>query len=741
MDPVNPVTVNLAIDGMTCAACAIRVEKALARLPGVDAAVNLATERARIRFAPGATDIPALLETVRKAGYGARELAATSREAEKIRRAENYRRELRWFWLSAALTLPLLLQMGVMFAGVHVDFLPRWLQWALATPVQFLVGRRFYVGAWNALRGGAANMDVLVALGTSMAYLFSAAVTLFGLHHHHVYFEASAAIITLVLMGKLLEARAKGKTSGAIEKLLQLQPRQVRVERDGKSLDLDLAAVVAGDLVIVRTGERIAVDGNVVDGGSMVDESMLTGESMPVSKRTNDRVYAATQNLSGALKVLATGVGSRTQLANIVRLVEEAQGSKAPIQRLADRISGVFVPVVLAISLATLFAWWLATGDFTQALVNSVAVLVIACPCALGLATPTAVAVGTGRGAQSGILVRSADALERAEKIDVLVVDKTGTLTVGHPAVTNIFAAPGSNESEVLRLAASLEQYSTHPLAAAILARASESGVAILPVTDFASTAGLGVQGRIEGRMLFIGAPRFVADHGAGVDEAAMLRLAAAGATVIALADEQHTLGVIGIADAVRPGSAAAIRELKALDIEVIMLTGDNNATAAAVAATLGIAEFRAEVLPAQKAVEVGRLKQTGRVVAMAGDGINDAPALAIADVSFAIGAGSDIAIEAADVTLMRNDLMGVVDAIRLSRSTLGKIRQNLFFAFIYNVLGIPLAAFGLLNPVIAGAAMALSSVSVVTNSLLLRRWKPVASRQDAESAKEIQHP
>jgi P-type Cu+ transporter len=738
MDPAAPVTVNLAIDGMTCAACAIRVEKALARLPGVDAAVNLATERARIRFAPGATDITALVDTVRKAGYGARELAATSREIEKSRRAESYRRELRWFWLSAVLTVPLLLQMGGMVAGIHADFLPRWLQWALATPVQFLVGRRFYAGAWNALRGGAANMDVLVALGTSMAYLYSAAVTLFGLHHHHVYFEASAAIITLVLMGKLLEARAKGRTSGAIEKLLQLQPRQVRVERDGKSLDLDLAAVMAGDTVIVRPGERVAVDGDVVDGASMVDESMLTGESMPVPKRAADRVYAATQNLSGALRVLATGVGSRTQLANIVRLVEEAQGSKAPIQRLADRISGVFVPVVLAISVVTLLAWWLATGDFTLAMVNSVAVLVIACPCALGLATPTAVAVGTGRGAQSGILVRSADALERAEKIDVLVVDKTGTLTVGRPAVTNIVPAAGSDESEVLRLAASLERYSAHPLAAAVLARGSEAGVPLLPVTEFTSTAGLGVQGRIEGRMLFLGAPRFMADHGLAVDEAAVERLAASGVTAIVLADERGSLGVIGIADAVRPGSATAIKQLQALDTEVIMLTGDNNATAAAVAATLGITKFRAEVLPAQKAAEVGRLKQSGRVVAMAGDGINDAPALAMADVSFAIGAGSDIAIEAADITLMRNDLMGVVDAIRLSRSTLGKIRQNLFFAFFYNVLGIPLAAFGLLNPVIAGAAMALSSVSVVTNSLLLKRWKPVVSRQDA---KETQRP
>jgi Cu+-exporting ATPase len=726
MDPITPVTVNLAIDGMTCASCAGRIEKALTSLPGVEATVNLATERARIRFAPGTTDIPSLIETVRKAGYGARELAATSRDAEKSRHAENYRRELRWFWLSAALTLPLLLQMGAMFAGSHEDYFPRGWQWLLATPVQFWIGRRFYVGAWNALRGGGANMDVLVALGTSMAYLYSAAVTLFGLHHHHVYFEAGAAIITLVLMGKLLEARAKGKTSGAIEKLLQLQPRQARIERNGQVSDVDLASVVAGDMVIVRPGERIAVDGDVVEGASSVDESMLTGESMPLGKRVGNRVYAATQNQSGVLKIRATGVGTRTQLADIVRLVEEAQGSKAPIQRLADRISGIFVPVVLAISLVTLLGWWLVAGDFTQALVNAVAVLVIACPCALGLATPTAIAVGTGRGAQSGILVRSAQALERAEKIGILVVDKTGTLTVGRPVVTKIFAAPGGSESGVLHRAASLEQFSEHPLAVAVLVRNREAGASLLPATEFEATSGLGVRARIEGRVLFLGSPRFVADKGIAIDDDAVRQLAVTGATAIVLADEHRALGVIGIADEVRPGSAAAIAQLKAMNIDVIMLTGDNKATAAAVAATLGVDRFRAEVLPGDKAAEVGRLKQSGHLVAMAGDGINDAPALAAADVSFAIGAGSDIAIESADITLMRSDLMGVVDAIRLSHSTLKKIRQNLFFAFFYNVLGIPLAALGLLNPVIAGAAMALSSVSVVTNSLLLKRWKPI---------------
>ncbi|MFP5340673.1 MAG: heavy metal translocating P-type ATPase, partial [Gammaproteobacteria bacterium] len=455
-------TVDLAIDGMTCATCVGRVEKALGKLPGVTATVNLASERAKVSFAPGAVDVDALIAAVRKAGYDARELLGSTREAEKLRHAENYRRELKLFWISAALTLPLVLQMGAMFSGSHADVLPRWLQWLLATPVQFWIGRRFYVGAWHALRGGSANMDVLVALGTSMAYLFSAVVTGFGLHDQHVYFEASAAIITLVLMGKLLEARAKGRTSAAIEQLLQLQPKRARVERDGRIEEVDLASVVPGDVVLVRPGERIAVDGEVIDGSSSVDESMLTGESMPVDKRAGSRAYAATQNQSGALRLRATGVGSQTQLAEIVRLVEAAQGSKAPIQRLADRISAIFVPIVVAISAVTFAAWWGIGGDFTQALINAVAVLVIACPCALGLATPTAIMVGTGRGAQSGILVRSAAALERAEKIRTLVVDKTGTLTVGQPVVTDIVAAPGLTETEVLRLAAALEQHSEH---------------------------------------------------------------------------------------------------------------------------------------------------------------------------------------------------------------------------------------------------------------------------------------
>ncbi|MGH8768285.1 MAG: heavy metal translocating P-type ATPase [Burkholderiales bacterium] len=730
-------TIELAIDGMTCAACATRIERALNKLPATAAAVNLVSERASVQFVPGRTDVAKLIETVRKAGYDACELAGVTRTEEKVRREERYRRELRLFWIAVALSAPLLLQMGTMFTGEHsfryplegyAEGLPRWLQWLLATPVQFWIGRRFYVGAWHALRGGSANMDLLIALGTSMAYLFSAAVTAFGLHGQHVYFEAGAAIITLVLMGKLLEARAKGRTSAAIEQLLQLQPKRARVERNGDAVEVDLAAVVPGDIVIVRPGERVAVDGDVVDGASSVDESMLTGESMPAGKRNGSRVFAATQNQDGMLRVRATGVGAHTQLAEIVRLVEKAQGSKAPIQRLADRISGIFVPIVVAISVMTFVAWWMLSGDFTQALINAVAVLVIACPCALGLATPTAIMVGSGRGAQSGILVRSAAALERAGKIRTLVVDKTGTLTLGKPAVTDVVPAPGSTRSAVLELAASLEQNSEHPLARAVLARAREQKLSLLPVEDFAAVPGSGVRARIAQRVLMLGSPRFIRDQGVAIDDASVLRLAGEGKTVIVLADSGQAMGYVAIADQPRPSSAAAISQLKAIGIEVVMLTGDNTATARAIAGKLGISEFRAEVLPADKAAEISRLKGTGGLVAMAGDGVNDAPALAAADVSFAISSGSDIAIEAADVTLIRNDLMSVVDAIRLSRATLAKIFQNLFFAFFYNVLGIPLAAFGMLNPVIAGAAMALSSVSVVTNSLLLKRWKPKAA-------------
>jgi Cu+-exporting ATPase len=715
---------DLRIGGMTCAACAARIEKVLNRLPGVAASVNLATEHASVRVAPGSATAQRLIEAVQRAGYDAEVVATADPAADKERREAQYRRELKQFWIAAALSVPLLAQMGGMLTGHHVDLLPRWLQLVLATPVQFWIGRRFYVGAWHALRGGSANMDVLVALGTSAAYLFSVVVTLFALRSEHVYFEASAAIITLVLLGKLLEARAKGRTSAAIEQLIRLQPKQARVERNGQLLDIDVSAVVPGDVFLVRPGERMPVDGEVLEGGSSVDESMLTGESLPVVKEPGARVFAATQNGNGVLRCRATRVGTQTQLAEIIRLVGQAQGSKAPIQRLADRISGVFVPVVLVLALLTLAGWWFGTGDFTRALINAVAVLVIACPCALGLATPTAIMVGSGRGAQAGILVREAAALERAEKIAILVVDKTGTLTEGKPGVTDLVPAIGVDERELIALAAGLEAGSEHPLAGAILRKANEAGTELIAATSLRAHPGLGIEGRVGERTVALGTPAWIAARGLPVDEAVTSRLGHEGKTVVALADATRVLGYLGIADRLRETSAAAVSRLREMQVDVVMLTGDNEATAQAIAQRAGIARWQAGVLPQNKALEVQRLKSAEKVVAMAGDGINDAPALAAADVSFAFASGSDIAIESADVTLMRNDLMSVADAISLSHATLSRIRQNLFFAFVYNALGIPLAAFGLLSPVIAGAAMALSSVSVVSNSLLLRRWR-----------------
>jgi Cu+-exporting ATPase len=564
-------------------------------------------------------------------------------------------------------------------------------------------------------------MDVLVALGTSAAYFYSVAVMALDLHQH-VYFEASATVITLVLMGKILEARAKAKTSAAIEALIRLQPQTAHVERDGVLVEVNVKAMIPGDVFIVRPGEAVPVDGEVVEGASSVNEAMLTGESLPVGKRGGDKVYAATVNGEALLKCRATGVGTHTLLAGIIRLVEQAQGSKAPVQRLADRIAAVFVPVVTAIALVTFVLWWWLGGDFTVALVNAVAVLVIACPCALGLATPTAIMVGTGLGARAGVLIRNAQALELAEKIDVLAVDKTGTLTEGRPAVTSIVSLAGT-ESDVLRLAASLEQGSTHPLAQCIVARAKSDGLTLATPGEVVATPGRGLIGTVEGVRVAVGSKAFMAEQGVALPAAALDKLA--GQSVVAVAADGAALGLIGVADPLRESSKAAVARLKALGVEVVMLTGDNAATAAAIAREAGVARFEAEVLPGDKAAAIAKLKAGGKRVAMAGDGINDAPALAAADVSFAMGAGSDVAMEAADVTLMRDDLNGVADAISLSRATLAKIRQNLFWAFIYNVLGIPLAALGYLNPVVAGAAMAMSSVSVVSNSLLLRRWKP----------------
>ncbi|MCO5062769.1 MAG: heavy metal translocating P-type ATPase [Kiritimatiellae bacterium] len=719
-------TLNLAISGMSCASCAARIEAALNKLPNVTAAVNLASERATIHYTPGQTTPAELMEVVRCTGYSARESTADTRAAEKERKAAAYRAELRRFGIAVVLTLPFVIEMIAMFSGSgHRELIPRGLQLALATPIQFWIGWRFYTGAYHALRGGAGNMDVLVALGTSMAWLFSAVVTILNLHHLHVYFEASASVITLVLMGKLLEARAKAKTSAAIEALIRLQPQTARVLRNGELVEVPVEELMPGDRFVVRPGESVPVDGEVVQGESSINESMLTGESLPVAKRVRDKVFAATVNGEGLIHCRATGVGSHTLLAGIIRMVEQAQGSKAPVQRLADRISAIFVPIVTGIALLTLLAWWGVGGNFTEALVNAVAVLVIACPCALGLATPTAIMVGTGRGASAGILVKNAEALELAKGVAILAVDKTGTLTMGKPEVTDIIPANDSSADDFLALAAALEQGTTHPLAEAIVSRAREGNLRLPQPTDLRAIPGKGLTAQLNSDRFTLGSPAFLAEEGVRIPDTLLAPIVAAGKSVVGLARGTDLLGLIGIADQLRPTSRDAVARLAQMGIEVVMLTGDNRATAAAIAAQAGIAHFEAEILPQDKAAALTRLKAGGKSVGMVGDGINDAPALAAADVSFAIGGGSDVALEAADVTLMRNDLLSIVDAIALSRATLAKIRQNLFFAFVYNVLGIPLAAFGLLSPVIAGAAMAMSSVSVVSNSLLLRRWRP----------------
>ncbi|MBI3903398.1 MAG: copper-translocating P-type ATPase [Nitrosomonadales bacterium] len=745
---------ELQVSGMTCVACAARIEKVLNRKEGVRATVNFATEKVFIDFDAQHNDVRALIAAIEKAGYRAHPLRDFG--AEKAERAAAYRHERMQFAISLLLTAPLLLEMLAMFAGTHPmpphgpaitlevrdaawqllpqsagfasnvsqPLLPLWLQWLLATPVQLWIGKRFYTGAWHSLRGGGANMDVLVALGTGAAYLLSCAVLLFNLTQP-VYFEAGATIITLVLLGKLLEARAKGRASAALEALINLQPKLAHIERDGAALEISATEVKPGDIFLMRPGESAPVDGVILEGASSMDEAMLTGESLPQTKQPGDKVYAATLNQQGVLRCRALAVGAQTQLAAIIRLVEQAQGSKAPIQKLADTIAGIFVPVVLTIAVATLIVWWALGAGFAMALINAVSVLVIACPCALGLATPTAVVVATGRAAHAGILVKDAAALERAHKLAVLVVDKTGTLTAGKPNVTDLLPAPDCNEKQLLHTAASLAQNSTHPLSRALLEYARAQQVELARADSSSEHPGGGLQAEIGGANHLLGSPAFIAQSGIALDQAQVTALQQQGKSVIAVTRANTLLGIIAFADTLRPTSTAAVARLGAMGIRVVMLSGDNTATAQAIAQRAGITEFHAEVLPQDKAAQVQSLKSGGKLVGMVGDGINDAPALAAADVSFAMRSGSDIAIAAADITLMRNDLMGVADAIDLSRTTLGKIRQNLFFAFAYNVLGIPLAAAGMLNPVVAGAAMAMSSVSVVSNALLLKRWQP----------------
>jgi Cu+-exporting ATPase len=718
--PGAPQLVELALEGMTCAACATRIEKSLNRLAGVEASVNFATETAQVALRPGGATVEALLDAVRRAGYDAR----VQESGTLVDHAAERERAFRQFLLAALLTAPFLVDMAGMLAGAR-NLLPLWLQLALATPVQFVSGARFYRGAWHALRGGAANMDVLVALGTTMAWGYSAVVALGGLDLH-VYFDAGAVVIALVLLGKWLEARAKARTSEALRSLAKLQPRTAWIESSGGLREIPVEELKVGDVFVVRPGDSVPVDAVVLDGESTANESMLTGESMPVAKTPGARVFAATLNGEGLLRCRATGIGRDTVLAGIVRLVALAQGSKAPVQQLVDKVSSVFVPAVVGVAVVTLLGW-LGIAPFEQALVHAVAVLVIACPCALGLATPTALMVGMGRAAKAGVLIRNAVALERAGGMTLLLVDKTGTLTEGRPSVVGIVPAPDVPEGELLRVAATLERGSEHPLAKAVLARAEEAGVSGGLPQDFRATSGKGVAALVDGVPARLGSVDFVSELGIAIDRDAVARFREVGQTVVAVAAGGRLLGVLLIADRLRPTSVEAVRRLKALGIKVAMLSGDHEATARAVAREAGIEEYKAGVLPADKAAEVGARKRAGEIVGMVGDGINDAPALAAADVGFALAAGTGVAIDTADVTLMRDDLRAVADAVSLSRRTVVKVRQNLFFAFFYNVLGIPLAAVGSLSPVIAGAAMALSSVSVVTNSLTLGRWRPAA--------------
>ncbi len=722
---------RVPIAGMTCASCAGRVEKALAQVPGVlSAQVNLATETAHLEVLAGQVDAAALNAAVERAGYSvpsAPPAAAGARDG-----APSAAGGLPDWWPVAAaglLSAPLVLPMLAMVFGVHW-MPPGWVQFVLATPVQFVFGARFYRAGWKALRAGAGNMDLLVALGTSSAYGLSVYQWLLHGEHAaaHLYFESSAVVITLVLLGKWLETRAKRRTTDAIRALNALRPDTARVRRDGVERDLPIAAVHPGDEVVVRPGERMPVDGVVLDGESQVDESMVTGESLPVARRAGDPVTGGSVNGEGLLLVRTTTIGAESTLARIVRLVESAQAKKAPIQRLVDRVSAVFVPVVIGIALITLLGWGLTTSDWERALLNAVAVLVIACPCALGLATPTAIMAGTGVAARHGILIKDAEALEIAHRISVVAFDKTGTLTEGHPVLVAAEPAAGERDA-LLPAAAAIQAGSEHPLARAVVAAAAATGSAPLRAAQVRAVAGRGVAAVVDGRELRLGSTRFMDELGVVV--APMLeratQLQSEGRTVSWLADTTaapRLLGLLAFGDTVKAGAAAAIEGLRAQGVRSVLVTGDNRRTADAVAGSLGIDDVRAEVLPADKAEIVAGLKQGGAVVAMVGDGINDAPALAAADVGIAMSTGTDVAMHAAGVTLMRGDPALVADAIDISRRTYGKIRQNLFWAFAYNVIGIPLAALGLLSPMIAGAAMAFSSVSVVTNALMLQRWK-----------------
>jgi len=750
---LNMENASLKLRGMSCASCANNIENAIRSIPGVDAcSVNFGAEQATVTYDPSKTDVAAIQDAVDAAGYSAvpmqDDVLAPEDDAERqARQAEN--RELsRKVWTSGIISAILVIGSLPAMTGLSIPFIPMWLhnpwlQLVLTAPVQFWCGASFYVNAWKALKRHTATMDTLVAIGTGAAYLYSLFPTFFpgwfvvqGLRPD-VYYEAAAVIITLILLGRLLENRAKGQTSEAIRKLMGLQAKTARVIRNGREIDVPIAQVVLGDIILVRPGEKIPVDGEIVEGASTIDEATVTGESVAVKKQPGDEVIGATINKTGSFKFRATRVGKDTFLAQIVKLVQQAQGSKAPIQRLADQVTGWFVPAVIAIAIATFIIWFNIMGNVTMALITTVGVLIIACPCALGLATPTSIMVGTGKGAENGILIKGAESLELAHKLQTIVLDKTGTITQGKPTVTDFVTVNGtadSNEFKLLRLAASVERNSEHPLAEAVVQYAQSQSVELTDAQEFEAIAGSGVKGYVSDQLVQIGTHRWMNEL--GIDTSSLQqqwdRLEYLGKTAIWIAVDGKVEGIMGIADAVKSSSVNAIRAMQKLGLEVVMLTGDNRRTAEVIAREVGIKRILAEVRPDQKAATVEKIQSEGKIVAMVGDGINDAPALAQADVGMAIGTGTDVAIAASDITLISGDLQGVVTAIQLSRATIRNIKQNLFFAFIYNVAGIPIAAgilfpfFGwLLSPIIAGAAMAFSSVSVVTNALRLRNFHP----------------
>lgn len=717
---------ELAISGMTCAACANRIEKVLQQIDGIEqATVNLANDSASVTFVPGTIDAAKIIASIEKLGYDATEKRSSAEmSTAKEKALQQMKRKL---IISAILSVPLLLTMLDHLFGIAIPeiFMHPLFQFLLATPIQFIIGYPFYIGAYRSLRSKSANMDVLVAMGTSAAYFYSIYETVQSLrlpdYDPHLYFETSAILITLILFGKYLEANAKGRTKQAISRLLKLQAKEARVIRDGKEVMLPVEAVVVGDRLIIKPGEKIPVDGTIVKGNTSIDESMLTGESLPVAKGVNDDVIGATLNKNGTIEIVATKVGKDTALAAIIQAVEEAQGSKAPIQRLADQISGIFVPIVVLIALVTFAVWliFIAPGNVEAALVAAISVLVIACPCALGLATPTSIMVGTGRAAENGILFKGGEHLERTHELDTIVLDKTGTITKGTPEVTDFIG-----DETVLSLLASTEKSSEHPLAEAIVEYAVAQKIPFEEVDTFRAIPGHGVKATIQDQTVLVGTRRLLQQYNIDYEKYAtdMLRLENEGKTVMLIAVNDQCKGIIAVADTVKETAAEAISALQEEGIEVIMLTGDNERTAQAIAKQVGITHVIAEVLPEDKAQTIKALQEEGKYVAMVGDGINDAPALATADIGIAIGTGTEVAIEAADVTLLGGDLLLLPKAIKLSRATMRNIRQNLFWAFAYNSAGIPIAAAGLLAPWIAGAAMAFSSVSVVTNALRLKR-------------------